>query len=111
MRLTFENIGSRVVVHLADALTSDNSDGVISQLRSHFHQHKPAAYVLDLSAVTQLDSAGIGALVSSLHHVRSAGSDLCLAGVAGRVLMTLQVARADRLFTVHATLQDALAAP
>lgn len=98
MKLSFENGAAPVVVRVTGSLTAENSDGLVSQLRAHFHQHKPSGYVLNLSAVGQLDSAGIGALVSCLHHVRAAGSHLQLAGVSGRVLMTLQVARADRLF-------------
>lgn len=98
MKLTFENGADHVAARVTGALTAENSDGLVSQLRAHFHQHKPKRYVVDLSAVSQLDSAGIGALVSCLHHVRSAGAHMQLAGVSGRVLMTLQIARADRLF-------------
>ena len=100
MKLAFETASDRVVARVTGDLTAENSDGLVSQLRAHFHQHKPALFVLDLSATTRMDSAGIGALVASLHHVRSAGAQLKLAGVTGRLLMTLQVARADRLFEI-----------
>lgn len=109
MKLDLEQAGAWVVARVAGELTMDNSDGLVSQLRACFDRLKPAGCVIDLSAVTVLDSAGIGALVGTLHHLRRQNAQLRLSGVAGKVLMTLQVAHADRLFDLRATPAAALA--
>ena len=108
MKTDWQQAGTWTVARIAGALTADNSDGLLSQLRAHFHQHKPEGYVFDLGGVDLLDSVGIGSLVACLHHVRKAGGDLRLAAAGGKVLMALKLARADHVFQLHPTADAAL---
>jgi anti-sigma B factor antagonist len=64
--------------------------------------------VLDLSAVTFLDSTGLGSLVSSLKRAEAAGGDLRLAQVPQTVRMTLELTSLQARLVRYATIADAL---
>ena len=66
--------------------------------------------VVDLSGVTYIDSSGIASLVESLQTARKGGSGFVLAAVSEAALRVLQLARLDRVFTIHGTVEEGLAA-
>jgi anti-sigma B factor antagonist len=66
--------------------------------------------VVDLSAVTYIDSSGVASLVESLQTARKGGTAFILAAVSEAALRVLQLARLDRVFTIHDTLEEGLAA-
>ena len=66
--------------------------------------------VLDLAAVDFLDSSGLGALVAVM-KLMGAGRRLELAAAQPNVRRVFDLTRMDRVFTIHATLEDALAQP
>lgn len=66
--------------------------------------------VLDVAAVTFLDSAGVGALVRLLHRTRSASGDLKLCRVPSRLAEVLRITRLAGVFDVHPHEDDAIAA-
>ncbi|HYC04501.1 MAG TPA: STAS domain-containing protein [Azospirillaceae bacterium] len=65
--------------------------------------------VLDLTAVSFVDSSGLGAIVSALKQLGSRG-DLVLAGLQPPVRKLLQLTRLDRVFKTYDTAEDAVAA-
>jgi anti-sigma B factor antagonist len=65
--------------------------------------------VIDLGAVTFLDSTGIGALVTSLKRAQAKGGDLRLAHVPHTVRMTLELTSLQSYLPRYATVADALA--
>jgi anti-sigma B factor antagonist len=66
--------------------------------------------VVDLSAVTFIDSTGLGLLVAALTRARSAGRSMCLVGPTGLVIRVLRVTRLDQAFEIHVTLGEATTA-
>ena len=64
--------------------------------------------VLDLEGVQFLDSSGLGAIVSILKALGNRGT-LAVCNVRGAVLSLFQLTRMDRVFTLHATREDAVA--
>ena len=70
---------------------------------------EPASYlVLDLSGVSFLDSAGVGALVSLFVSRRSTGKRLALAALAQQGIAVLQVSGLIHLLPVHASVDLAI---
>jgi anti-sigma B factor antagonist len=63
--------------------------------------------VVDLGAVTFIDSSGLGALISGLKATRQAGGDLRLADVPEQVMTVLRLTNLDRVLRTHATVLDA----
>jgi anti-sigma B factor antagonist len=65
--------------------------------------------VVDLREVPFIDSAGVGALVSSFKAARRADGDLRIAGPNDRVKMSLDLTSLQRLLPLYATVAEALA--
>ena len=70
---------------------------------------EPAAYlVLDLSGVSFLDSAGVGALVSLFISRRNTGKRLALAALAQQGIAALQVSGLIHLLPLYASVDLAI---
>jgi anti-sigma B factor antagonist len=70
-------------------------------LRQRLHgalEDGPIHLVLELSALTFMDSTGISVLVDALKHARRLGGDLILRSPSARTLRVLQVAGLVEIF-------------
>jgi anti-sigma B factor antagonist len=65
--------------------------------------------VLDLSDVTFMDSSALGALISAVKRLGPTGT-IAVASLAGPVAKLFSVTRMDRVFSVNATVKDAVKA-
>ncbi|MBF0305544.1 MAG: STAS domain-containing protein [Alphaproteobacteria bacterium] len=65
--------------------------------------------VVDMARVSYIDSSGVASLVEAFQTARKAGLAFALAGVSPAALRVLQLARLDRVFAIHASLDEALA--
>ncbi len=65
--------------------------------------------VVDLDAVDFLDSTGLGVLVGALKRVRSSGGDLQLICTQPRIRKVFEVTGLTKVFTIHDTLDEAVA--
>jgi anti-sigma B factor antagonist len=80
-------------------------------IREAFAQLQPGKLVIvDLEAVTFLDSAGLGALIGGVRQIRAMGGDAVLCHPSRPVARVLQMTGVDRLVTVAPSVTDALAA-
>lgn len=66
-------------------------------------------WVVDLSAVTFIDSACLGTLAAFLKTVRKAGGDFKLASLCADVRSIFQITRLDTVFELHDTVNEAVA--
>ena len=66
--------------------------------------------LVDLSAVTYMDSSGIATLVEGFKKSKDAGARFGLVGVRDAPLQVLQLTRLDQVFPLYPTLADALQA-
>ena len=65
------------------------------------------AVILDLSGVSFLDSAGVGALIQTYVALQHGRRKLALVGLGSQVLTVLEITRVHRLFTIFATAAEA----
>jgi anti-sigma B factor antagonist len=63
--------------------------------------------VVDLSAVTYVDSSGIAGLVEAYQMARKNGTTFTLAAISDPVRRVLQLARLDRVFAIADTVEAA----
>ncbi len=68
---------------------------------------KAPVIILDMTAVTYMDSAGIGALVQTLISLRTAKRRLALAGPNARVRSVMEVTRVESQFQIASTAAEA----
>jgi anti-sigma B factor antagonist len=98
--------GSNLVTRLHGKLSLETVHNFIQTLRP-----EPAAHlVLDMSGVSFLDSAGVGALVSLFVHRRNAGKSFAIAGLTQQGRAVLQVAGLTKLLPNFPTVEAALIA-
>lgn len=64
--------------------------------------------VLDLGAVTFIDSSGLGALVSAIKRLGPRGN-MAIAGATGAVARLFTLTRMDKVFALHETTDAAVA--
>jgi len=63
---------------------------------------------VDLSGVEYIDSSGIASLVEAFQEARRRGSRFSLVAVSPTALRVFELARLDRVFTLHASIEEAL---
>ena len=64
--------------------------------------------LVDLSGVGYIDSSGVASLIEAFQLARRGGTGFALVAPTPSALRVLELARLDRVFTIHATLADAL---
>ena len=64
--------------------------------------------IFDLSAVTVIDSTGIGRFIASFNKIMAAGGEMRMAGATGHVMQSFRVSLLDKVFTFYPTLELAL---
>ena len=66
--------------------------------------------LVDLAHVTYVDSSGLGALVASMKHARTAGGDVHLCALQDDVRAIFEMTRLIKAITVHGDRSEALGA-
>jgi anti-sigma B factor antagonist len=66
--------------------------------------------IVDLDRVGFIDSSGLGVLVGALRRAREAGGDLRVVSGNDTVARILRITGLDRVFSLHATIDEALEA-
>jgi anti-sigma B factor antagonist len=64
--------------------------------------------LVDLSEVRYIDSSGVANLVEAFQLSRQKGTGFALVSVNPAALRVLQLARLDKVFTIHASLAEGL---
>jgi anti-sigma B factor antagonist len=103
-----QKVGGVAVIHCEGRLVV--SDGVRAlQEEVEKHSLETKKYVLDLGAVSYVDSGGLGALVRLLGTLRAHGGDLKLCQVSPFVQNVFRATNLHGEFCIYATEKDALA--
>ena len=71
---------------------------------------KPKRLVVDLSRVSYIDSAGLGALIEAMQEVEAYGGKFAFAGLQETVHSIFKMLRLDQLFSIFPDVDAALAA-
>jgi anti-sigma B factor antagonist len=66
--------------------------------------------LVDLSAVSYIDSSGVASLVEGFQTARKKNVRFGLIGVSGPAMSVLQLARLDKVFPIHASVGERLLA-
>ncbi|MCP5372377.1 MAG: STAS domain-containing protein [Hyphomicrobiales bacterium] len=69
---------------------------------------RKAPVFVDMSRVSYIDSSGVASLVEALQTARKAKTGFALASVSDAARRVLELARLDKVFTIHGSVLDAL---
>jgi anti-sigma B factor antagonist len=64
--------------------------------------------LVDLSGVSYIDSSGVASLVEAFQRAKKAGVEFALVSVNAPARRVLELARLDKVFTIHETPAEAL---
>ena len=70
---------------------------------------KSGPLLVELSAVTYMDSSGVASLVEGYQTARKQGVEFGLVAVARPALAVLKLARLDKVLPIHVSLEERLA--
>jgi anti-anti-sigma factor len=98
--------GKQTVIRLKGKLALESVHNFIQTMRAEPTQE----LIVDLSDVSFLDSAGVGALVQIFVHRRSAGQKFALTGLTKQSYAVIQVAGLTKLLPIYGTVEEAMAA-
>jgi anti-sigma B factor antagonist len=107
MQATVERVDDVIVVVLpGESLDASNAkefkQGMSPLLRAQ------AKVVFDLEQVQFVDSSGLGALLSCLRQLTTAGGELKLCGMSTPVRNLFELVRMDRIFAIFSTQAEAI---
>lgn len=97
LQVNIEENADNTVVRVAGEVDAQSAD----ELRGHLLQAAGGRLVVDLSGVTFLDSAGLGALVSAHRVVAERGGAMAVTGAHGMVREVLAASRLDTVLDVR----------
>jgi anti-sigma B factor antagonist len=99
--------GDQHVVHV----TGEVDVYTVGRLREELAAlpHRGTRVVVDLTGVTFLDSTGLGVLVDAMKRVRGGGGRMELVIDHEGVMKVFRITALTRMFTIHRTLEAALA--
>ena len=97
------------VVQVSHALTAANVDTFREQLAS-WQAVEPDVtnYVVDLSQVDFMDSAGLGTLIAVLKRITERGGDMKIACLQKKPRMVFEITRAYKVFEIYDSVDEAL---
>jgi anti-sigma B factor antagonist len=107
VKCEIKNQGEAAVV----AVHGDIDLGQSSQLRAALIEciGGNQVVVVDLAGVAVIDSSGVASLLEAFQAARKRGKRLLLAGAGDSVMRVLKLARLDKVFPIHASVENALA--
>jgi anti-sigma B factor antagonist len=110
MALILEIKQSVGVVIPSGSLDASAVESLRSQVTAWWDAHPELKQiVVDLGAVGFMDSSGLGALIGMLKRVAARGGDVKLARPRPSVKLVLEITRANKIFTICGTMEEALA--
>ena len=108
MQLEERAVGDVIVLAPTGRMTRNESFGAVRHRLQDLVQEGRRKLVLDLAAVSYMDSTCVGELVSGLVTVRKNGGTLYLANPTQRVERLLTVARLTSVFQIFRSEQEAV---
>ena len=107
--MTERQAGEVTVLQLGGRLVLDDGVDELGDKIAALVNAGRTKLVLDMGALTYVDSCGIGLLISRLVSLRRRGGDVRLLNVTERGLRLLEITRLERVFQLYTSEPDAVA--
>ena len=104
MNCEIRDEGGVAVVALSGEIDLDSSPKVRTALLDCVGSK--SGVLVDMSGVTYIDSSGVASLVEAFQTARKSDTRFALAEVSESALRVLELARLDKVFTIHPTVAD-----
>ena len=109
MSLSVKEVDGFSIITLAGEIDLSCSVEVRNAILASLAARRPT--LVELAAVSYIDSSGVASLVEGYQTARRKHLEFGLLAVSEAVRSVLQLAHLDKVFQIHASLGDRLAAP
>jgi anti-sigma B factor antagonist len=99
--------GDTTIVALSGDVDLDSSPQVRTVLLESIGEKR--GVLVEMSDVSYIDSSGIASLVEAYQSARLGSTPFALVAVSDAAMRVLELARLDQVFSIHASILDALA--
>ncbi len=106
MAYEITDVGDIAVISLSGDIDLETSPGVRTVLLDCVAMRR--AIIVDMSAVSYIDSSGVASLVEAYQTARKSDTRFGLARVSEAAMRVLELARLDKVFTIHDEVRDGL---
>ncbi len=106
MEIETQDMGNGSLVRVSGEVDMSNSPTVRDSLMGLVKDKVPAI-VVDLGAVSYMDSSGIATLVEGLQETTSYGGKFRIAGLTDKVKQVFELARLTDVFEIYADAEQA----
>lgn len=106
MQHTTREEGEALIVALEGEVDLEHSPAAREVLLASVTRAR--AVLVDLSAVSYIDSSGVASLVEAFQAARKGGVRFALASVNPAARRVLELARLDKVFVIHESVSDGL---
>jgi len=111
IKISTRQQGEVTIVGLVGDITLFNSPEIRKELMVLLKEQGVTQLFVNMTGVKYVDSSGIASLVEGLKMARDRGSRFVLYGLSKPALTVLELTHLLHVFEVHASEQEALAAP
>ena len=108
MIYTQEVHGTATIFRLEGSLMGDSTQQQFKDAVLKLLEQGQKHIILDFSRVRNVNSAGLGSLITLFSRTRSVGGEFILAAVPQNVRNLLHITRLDTVFVITDTVEDAL---
>jgi anti-anti-sigma factor len=108
MIYTQEVHGTATIFRLEGSLMGDSTQQQFKDAVLKLLERGQKHIILDFSRVRNVNSAGLGSLITLFSRTRSVGGEFILAAVPQNVRNLLHITRLDTVFVISDTVEDAL---
>jgi anti-sigma B factor antagonist len=108
MIYTQEVHGTATIFRLEGSLMGDSTQQQFKDAILKLLEQGQKHIILDFSRVRNVNSAGLGSLITLFSRTRSVGGEFILAAVPQNVRNLLHITRLDTVFVISDTVEDAL---
>jgi anti-sigma B factor antagonist len=108
MIYTQEVHGTATIFRLEGSLMGDSTQQQFKDAILKLLEQGQKHIILDFSRVRNVNSAGLGSLITLFSRTRSLGGEFILAAVPQNVRNLLHITRLDTVFVISDTIEDAL---
>jgi len=107
MEMKTEKIQDIMIVQiLSDVLEAHNAKAFKKEIHEVIKDAQKV--IFDLNQVSFIDSSGCGVILSCIKHLKTAGGDLKLFGVAKEVMTLFELIRMHRIIDIYLSKEDAI---
>jgi anti-anti-sigma factor len=108
LEITHKEVAPGVVVLTLTGKLMLGSDGEeIPRIVDECLRQDKKTFVFDLSAVTVIDSTGIGRFIACYNKIAAVGGEMRMAGATGHLFHSFHVSLLDQVFPFYPTVDEA----